>query len=288
MKPNILVTGATGATGSATTKELLKKGLPVRAFVHSKDERAQELESLGAELFVGDLIDFGTVRKAFEGVQRAYFVFPFRPGITQATAQFAQAALEAKAEFIVNMSQKSSRPDSNSNSALQHWLSEQVFSWSGVPVAHLRPTYFAEWYLNLRNVIRQGRLAIPLSATGRHAPIAADDQGAVIASILAGPAGHAGKIYPLYGAVELNSPEVAEIIGKTLGKEVRYEKTTPEQFVRETTGGENPFLAQHITEVALDHHNGLFSGMNDFVEKIGGRKPMTVAEFVDKNRAAFV
>jgi len=29
---------------------------------------------------------------------------PFRPGIVQATAHFAQAALEAKAEFIVNMS----------------------------------------------------------------------------------------------------------------------------------------------------------------------------------------
>jgi NAD(P)H dehydrogenase (quinone) len=123
---------------------------------------------------------------------------------------------------------------------------------------------------------------------GRHAPIAADDQGAVIAAILADPMQHAGKVYPLYGAVELNALEVAEIIGKTLGKEVRYEKITPEQFVRETTGGENPFLAQHIGEVAIDHQNGLFSGMNDLVEKIGGRPPMTVAEFVEKNRAAFV
>ncbi len=123
---------------------------------------------------------------------------------------------------------------------------------------------------------------------GRHAPLAAEDQGAVIAAILADPTGHAGKVYPLYGAVELDSLEVAEIIGKTLGKEVRYEKTTPEQFVRETTGEENPFLAQHITEVATDHHNGLFSGMNDLVEKIGGRKPMTVVEFVEKNRAAFM
>ena len=129
MKPTILITGATGATGGAATRKLLKKGLSVRAFVHQKDVRAQELESLGAELFVGDLIDFGAVRKAFEGVQRAYFVFPFRPGITQATAQFAQAALESKAEFVVNMSQKSSRSDSKSNSALQHWLSEQVFNW---------------------------------------------------------------------------------------------------------------------------------------------------------------
>lgn len=106
MKPLILVTGATGATGSFTTRELLKRGFSVRAYVHSNDERSRELESLGAEIFVGDLLDFRAIRHAFEGVQRAYFVYPLRPGLTQATAQFAQAALEAKAEFIVNVSQK--------------------------------------------------------------------------------------------------------------------------------------------------------------------------------------
>ena len=103
--------------------------------------------------------------------------------------------------------------------------------------------------------------------------------------ILADPAQHKGKIYPLYGAVELNSLEIAEIIGNALGKEVRYEKITPEQFVREATGQDVPFLAQHITEVSIDHQNGLFSGMNDFVEQIGGRRPMTLAEFVEKHRA---
>ena len=58
----------------------------------------------GVEIVGGDLLDFRAVRRAFDGTQRAYFVFPIRPGIVQATAHFAQAALEAKAEFIVNMS----------------------------------------------------------------------------------------------------------------------------------------------------------------------------------------
>ena len=76
MKPLILVTGATGATGSFTTRELSKRGF----YVHSNDERSRELESLGAEIFVGDLLDFRAFRHAFEGVQRAYFVYPLRPG----------------------------------------------------------------------------------------------------------------------------------------------------------------------------------------------------------------
>ncbi|MFG1427968.1 NmrA family NAD(P)-binding protein [Roseixanthobacter glucoisosaccharinicivorans] len=226
------------------------------------------------------------MRRAFEGVSRAYFVFPIRPGIVQATAHFAQAAREAKAEFIVNMSQKSSREDSKSDSALQHWLAERVFDWAATPVTHLRPTYFADWLLYMRNMIREGRMSVPFGTTGRHAPIAAEDQGAVISAILSDPRGHEGKVYPLFGPVELTAPEIALEVGRVLGREVRYEQISSEQWAREVTGHEIPFLAQHLHEVAIDHQNGVFAGTNDVVERLTGRRPMTVAEFVEKHRAA--
>ena len=54
----ILIGGAAGATGGVAAKLLLEKGLPVRAIVRSEDERAQSLRSLGAEIFVADLLDF--------------------------------------------------------------------------------------------------------------------------------------------------------------------------------------------------------------------------------------
>jgi hypothetical protein len=47
------------------------------------------------------------------------------------------------------------------------------------------------------------------------------------------------------------------------------------------------FLVQHLREVAIDHTNGVFAGTNDFVEKIGGRPPLTVEAFVAKHRDAF-
>lgn len=89
---------------------LLEKGLPVRAIVRSDDERARSLRALGAEIFVADLLDFRAVRRAFEGTKRAYFVYPMRPGLIEATASYAQAAVEAGAEFLVNMSQRTARP----------------------------------------------------------------------------------------------------------------------------------------------------------------------------------
>ncbi|MDE2457697.1 MAG: NmrA family NAD(P)-binding protein [Rhodospirillales bacterium] len=103
MTTPILIGGATGATGRAAIKFLIEKGFPVRALVHKGDERAEKLRAQGAEIAVGDLHDLRAIRGAFDGIKRAYFVFPIRPGIVQATVHFAEAAREAKAEFIVNI-----------------------------------------------------------------------------------------------------------------------------------------------------------------------------------------
>src|SRR5262249_2606755 len=89
MKPGVnemsnlcfLITGATGATGGAAAAQLLDEGERVRAFVHREDERSEALRKRGAEIVVGDLLDFGAVREALKGVDRAYFVYPIRSGL---------------------------------------------------------------------------------------------------------------------------------------------------------------------------------------------------------------
>ena len=305
-----LITGATGATGGATAALLLDKGREVRAFVHREDERSAALRRRGAEVIVGDLLDFDRVRDALRGVSGAYFVYPIRPGLVQATAQFAQSATEAGVGAIVNMSQISARSDAKSLSAREHWLAERVFDWSGLNVAHIRPTYFAEWLLYLAPMIRQGVMYAPFT-TGKHAPIAAEDQGRVIAGILEEPAAHRGKTYSLYGPVELTHEEIAKIVGKVLGRKVAYQSMPIEKWaeiVAAASVGRPPrndaaslypeadritgrpgseFLVQHLREVAIDHTNGVFAGSNDFVATIGGRPPLTVEAFVDKHRDAF-
>jgi NAD(P)H dehydrogenase (quinone) len=288
----ILVTGATGDTGRATVDELLARGHRVRALAHGRDERSKRLQDRGVEVVYGDLLDFGQVKAALDGVQRAYFVYPIRPGILQATAYFAQAAKEAGVDGIVNMSQKSAREDAKSHAATDHWLSERVFDWSGLAVAHIRPTYFAGWLLYLAPMIKAGFLHVPFG-TGKHAPIAAEDQGRVIAGILEDPAPHAGKVYPLFGPVEYTYRETAQVLSRVLGKDVQYRQVDFEEFEQNFQAGSktsavgNSFLFQHLREVAIDHQNGVFEGTNDLVEKLGGRPPMTLEAFITKHRRAF-
>ena len=205
----------------------------------------------------------------------------------------AQAAKEAGVDGIVNMSQKSAREDAKSHAATDHWLSERVFDWSGVPTVHIRPTYFAEWLLYLAPMIRVGQLHVPFG-TGKHAPIAAEDQGRVIAGLLEDAAAHRGKIYPLFGPVEYTYEETAQILSRVLDKEVQYKQVDFEEFSNllqangKNAGRENSFLFQHLREVAIDHQNGIFAGTNDLVEKLGGRPPMTIEAFIEKHKSAFV
>ena len=55
IKPRIIVTGATGKTGSVVVTELLKAGYPVRAMVRREDERSARLKAQGAEIAVADM-----------------------------------------------------------------------------------------------------------------------------------------------------------------------------------------------------------------------------------------
>jgi len=288
-KSALLVTGAAGRTGGYTAQLLLERGHRVRALVHRFDDRAAKLRDSGAEIVVGDLQDIDTVREAAEGVRAAYFVYPIAPGLLEATTTFAQAAEESGVSAIVNMSQISARRGAASDAARIHWLGERILDWSPVAAIHLRPTYFAEWYTIFcaASIRDEGVFRLPFG-DGRHAPITAEDQGRVIAAILENPAQHAGQIYPLFGAVEMNHHQIAEAISEALGRTVRYEPTEiPDWIDGIKAQGFPDFLAQHLTNVAEDYQNGIFAGNNDLVERIGGKKPTTVQEFITDHLAEF-
>lgn len=288
-EPAILVTGAAGKTGGYAAKLLLERGHRVRAFVHSFDDRAAKLRDSGAEVIVGDLHDIDTVREAVDGVRAAYFVYPISPGLLEATATFAQAAEEAGVTAVVNMSQISARRGAASDAARIHWLGERILDWSPVAATHLRPTYFAEWFtiLGAKGIREEGVLRLPFG-DGRHAPITAEDQGRVIAAILENPDDHAGQVYPLFGAVEMNHYQIADAISEALGRPVRYEPAEIPTWIEGIKARGFPqFLAQHLSHVAVDYQNGIFAGNNDLVERIGGKKPTTVQEFITDHLGTF-
>lgn len=284
-----LITAPTGNTGAPTVELLLDAGHRVRAFVHRIDSRSDALAELGAEIAEGDLLDFRAVSSAMTGVDAAYFCYPIAPGtLLPATAIFAQAASEAGVDAVVNMSQISARRDAKSNAAQQHWIAERLLDRAAFKTTHLRPTFFAEWLKwQWQRDENEGVLRLPFG-DGRHAPISGPDQARVIAAVLQNPAPHDRQVYPLVGAKELDHFRIADEIADTLGIPVRYEPVSIPAFAAGLSAAGFPeFFVQHVSSVAQDYRDGIFSGENNLVEVIGGRRPMTVADYVTANRAEF-
>jgi NAD(P)H dehydrogenase (quinone) len=283
----VLVTAATGDTGGPTLARLLEKGFEVRAFVRKDDARAQHLRNLGAEVSLGDMSSLRDVRLAMNGVQRAYFCFPVEESLVENAVIFAQAAKEQNLELIVNMSHKQSRPNARSKATQNHWLSEQIFDWSGVPSVHLRVTFFAEWLLYIAPMIRYGRYVMPFNSESRFAPIAAIDIAKIVVGIIEKPDPYVGKALPLHGPVEYSHKELAAEVGRVLGKNLPYEQVTVSVFL-EALGLQNATaIRKHFEAVTIDQQEGLLAGTDTTGLEIIGGALMTVEDFVNANRTKF-
>ncbi len=290
-KSLILVTGATGKTGSAVVRQLLDRGYPVRATERKRDERADQLESLGAEVVVADFHDLRSMRGAMEGVGRVYFVYPPQGArLIEATTIAATAARDAGVRGFVNMSQISAREDSDSPLARHHWLSEGILDWADVGAIHIRPTFFAEMLhiLGAQTIATEGKLYLPYGVE-RHAPVAADDIARVVVGLLTDPEPHVGERYVLTGPKNLTVSEMAAVLGEELGTAVEYVDLPLDVWGHAISGveGLNEFAVTHLKAVAVDHQNGIFSGETDVVERIGGQPPQSLPEFIRENIDAF-
>ena len=227
MKPRILVTSAAGKTGLQTSLQLLEKGYPVRALVRSDDHRARQLRDAGAEIFVGDQFSLADMRQAMTEVQRAYHCAPTAPNALHFGSVFAIAAHEAKLEHVVLLGQWLADPNHHSVFTREVWLNEAIVKLlPDTPVTVNNVGWFAENYFMgvLEPAAQLGLLPMPLGDGDqtKNAPPSNEDIAAVSVAALVDPATHAGKTYRPTGPELLSPNEIAGVMGKVLGRKVRY------------------------------------------------------------------
>ena len=279
--PKILVTGAGGKTGSQVAAQLLTAGYPVRALVRREDERSARLQSGGAEIVVADLFDPEQLLGSMRGVQRAYFLPPFDPYMIQSAAAFAVAAREARLESVVGLSQWLSNPAHPALATRQHWLADGLLTMlPSTAVTIVNPGFFADMpYMSLLKYAAQlGVFPVPARGSSRNAPPSVDDIARVAVAALMDPAKHEGKRYRPTGPVMLSLEEMAQIIGRVLGRKVRHVNMPMWMFYRAARrDGFDPFLLSVIGSYLRDHDRGAFEagGPTDDVFRVTGRQPET-------------
>jgi uncharacterized protein YbjT (DUF2867 family) len=293
MAKPVLVTSAAGGrqgkTGRHVSEMLLKRGIPVRAFVHKIDARSDQLRALGAEIFEGDFLDVRSVKRAVQDVSSVYFAYPVQDGLLDATAAMAVAAREAGISRLVNLVMLQSSVDAPTPRMRQNYLSEQVFEWAGIGAVHVRATVF---YENLGSQVRlslpaQGAVRLPWGKENTVLPlVAAEDVARVAVGLLTSPSLTAGTAYPVIGTV-ISLKEIIATFGRVLAKDVRYEEIADDEWRRDALArGYNAHALEHLSALwkalraaGLDPQIARFA-VTDTIEKLGGAKPKTFETFV--------
>jgi uncharacterized protein YbjT (DUF2867 family) len=294
----ILVTGAAGrvgATGRTLTELFLKQGKAVRAMVRKEDERAQALRDMGAEVVVGDLLDLGSMHRAIAGCDTMYFGMSISPDYVAATVNVAAVAKHHGVKAFINMSQMtlSQMSITESTPSPQHklqWLAEQALNWSGLPVVHVRSTVLLEGFFLILTpdaVRKSNQIRLPFG-DGKTSPVAVEDVARAIATILANPQPHMGKIYHLTGPQSENMHFYAQEYSKALGRNITYQDIPVEPWregLREL--GLPAHLVNHLATMADLHRAGRYDRMSDDVLTLTGQAPVTMQKFVRNNAATF-
>jgi uncharacterized protein YbjT (DUF2867 family) len=289
----VLIPGA-GGVGRAVFEHLRARDVPVRVMVRRADERAAELNRLGAEVVIGDLTRPETVAAALRGVARMFFAMAVSPDHLLAGTVVASVAKEyGRLEALVDLSQMTvsqmtAISTEESHQQRLHWLAEQVLNWSGLPVVHIRPTVFLDTPLfttmAARSIQKNGTIALPFG-TGRTSPVAVDDVARVAATVLGDPAPHIGHVYELTGPHSVDMTELAAVFSRALDRPVSYMDVPLDRWQAGLSRmGLPPHTEKHVATMAQLHRDNRYDRTADGVERVTGIPPQSIEAFVAARR----
>lgn len=255
-KKIIAVVGATGAQGGGLARAILNDpagGFAVRALTRDPgSDKAHALKRLGAGLVAADVDDAASLERAFRGAHAAYCVtffwahFSPEKELAQARAM-AEAARRAGVAHVIWSTLEDTRkyvplgddrmPTLQDRYKVPHFdakgEADGYFTALGVPTTFLLTSFYWDNLIHFGMGPKQGpdgALAFTLPMGDRKLPgIAAEDIGRCAYGIFRKGREYIGRTVGIAGE-HLTGAEMAAALGRALGREVRYNAITPEQY----------------------------------------------------------
>ena len=278
-----LVTGATGDIGSRVVELLLQNGDRPAVFVRDA-RKARSRFGDGADIFVGDLANPDSLRVALEGID-GLFLVNSGPQIPVRDEAAAKAAKAAGVKHIVKLSSL----DVQQQLAIGVWheRGEGAVRVSGVSYTFVQPTGFMSNLLAWAPSVKAEGVVRASTGDGRRAFIHSDDIAAVVVKALTTRA-YDQQSLPITGPEALTFAQITERIGARIGKQLRFQTISDEE-ARQTysviSGSEEETEAHVSLWRAI--REGRFSTVTDKIERILGRKPIALDQWLVENAAAF-
>ena len=285
----IVITGATGKTGSAIAEALLAKGQKVRA-IGRDAAKLKGFTAKGAEAAVGDLGDRAFLTKTFKGADAVYVLIPPNLGVADFRAYQKQigetivAAIKGSGvKYVVHLSSQGAHlPDRTGPIVGLHDQEERLNSLDRVNVLHLRPTYFMENLLmNIDLIKKMNIMGSAVRGNVKFAMIATKDIG-VYASERLMKRDFSGKsVRDLLGQRDLSLDEAAAVIGKKLGKpDLKYVAFPYDDAEKGMVSmGLTPDMSRLYIEMSKALNDGLFAVNIPRTKE--NTTPTSIEEFAD-------
>jgi uncharacterized protein YbjT (DUF2867 family) len=254
----VAVVGATGAQGGGLVRAILSdqsEDFVVRAITRDLESpKAQDLALSGAEVVQADLDDFDSVRKAFDGAYATFcvtfFWAHFSPAKELAQAlTMARAAKEAAVQHAIWSTLEDTRrwiplSDSRMPTLMGQYKvphfdakgeANRFFVDQGVPTTFLLTSFYWDNLIHFGLEPKKGpdgRLALTFPMGDKKLPgIAAEDIGRCAYGIFKRGAELTGKTVGISGQ-HLTGAQMASALSDALGREVRYNSVSPEEYRR--------------------------------------------------------
>lgn len=282
----ILITGATGKTGGEVARQLAAADVPFRALIRNPD-KAEELNTLGAELVFGDIADKAFLSRALSGIDKAFLVMPNDEQQLVLEKQFTDAAVIAGVQHLVYLSSLESVPESTNPITRNHVAAENHIRESGVTWTIMRPTFFMQNFETSAPRIKDaGQIVMPVG-NGTVSATDLRDVGEVIRETLT-KTGHENKSYDLTGPELLTFTEIAARFSKVLGTPVEFIDQPMEEFAELLrTIGLNEWRVDAVCKELEAIGAGVVDHTTDTIEELLGRPPFSLEQYITDHLSLF-
>jgi uncharacterized protein YbjT (DUF2867 family) len=278
-----LITGATGDVGSKVVEHLLALGQRPRIFVRDAAKARSRFHDQ-VDIFTGDLADAASLTTALTGSD-ALFLVNSGPRIPVLDELAAGAAKAAGIQHIVKLSSL----DVEQSLAIGAWheQGEAAIRASGIPFTFVRPTGFMSNLLAWAHSVKTEGVIRSSTGDGRRPFIHSNDIAAVAVKALT-TRQYIGETLPITGPEALNWAEITARTAAAIGKPLRYEPISDEEAAqRFSTTGASPEEADAHIALWRAIREGRLATVTNGVERILGRNPTTLDQWLHENAAAF-
>ena len=279
----ILLTAANGKTGRAVLKALANADADVKVFI--RDERQwPALQELGAASFaVGDMEDAETIDDAMASCDGIVHIGPpMHPNEVEITRRFIDAAKsQGVSRFVYYSVMHPLR-----RAVRHHRLkldAEETLIESGLPYTIVQPIrYMQHLAMIWKKVLETGVHNMPFNIDVKFNVADLRDLAEATAIVATEP-GHLYITYELAGPEALSQRDMAAVIGRVLGREIRAEALSLEQMEKNAraAGAGDDRVEQMLTMNSHYDQFG-FRGNPNVLHWILDREPNTFENYVKR------